>query len=114
MNIKQITISLTLGATLGILPTLFHPLMAQTAQDLGTFQRNERDPNSGSLGDFNPMQLMHQLQLSNGRSMTDFMLDTNRNIDSAASDFREQQKQIILQQTSKNNEDNLVETEPTN
>jgi hypothetical protein len=115
MNIKQITISLTIGVILGVLSPIFSYTLAQTAQDLGNFPSNERDPNSGNLGaDINPMKLMHQLQMSNGRSMSDFVTDSNRNIDSAASDFKKQQQQMILQQRPKLTDNNSVETEPKN
>ncbi len=115
MNIKQITISLTIGTTLGVLSALFSPILAQTSQDLGTFPTNERDPNSSSLGaDFNPMDLMHKLQMNNGRDLSDFVNDSNRNIDDASDDFKKQQQQRILQQTSQNTEDNSLETEPKN
>jgi hypothetical protein len=115
MNIKKITISLTIGTTLGVLSSLFSPILAQTAQDLGNFPSNERDPNSSGLGGaINPMQLMHQLQMSNGRSMSDFVTDSNRNIDNASSDFKKQQQERILQQTSPKTDNNSVETEPKN
>jgi hypothetical protein len=115
MNIKQITIGLIIGTTLGVFSALFSPILAQTAQDLGTFPSNERDPNSSSLGgSINPMKLMQQLQLSNGRNMSEFVTDSNRNLDSASFDFKKQQRERILQQTLPKPDNNSVETEPKN
>jgi hypothetical protein len=46
--------------------------------------------------------------------MSDFVTDSNRNIDNASSDFKKQQQERILQQTSPKTDNNSVETEPKN
>ncbi len=114
MNFNKISLNLILGATIGILYSFLTPSFAQTAQDLQNYPTNEKDPYSSGLGgDINPMELMHQLQLSNGRSMSEFLSESNRNIDNEASNFKEEQQKLILQQTPKN-DPNSIETDNSN
>ena len=97
---------LTSGAVLGLISGLTEVSLAQTADDLG-YPTNERNPMTTTSGGLNPLQLMHQLQLSNGRTMTEFMIDSQENINNAADDFKRQQQILIEQQTeAANNAEN--------
>ena len=61
-----------------------------------TFQSNEVDPLTGTSG-FNPLDLIHNANLLNGRSGAEFAADSNEQIDDAASEFKKQQLQRMLE-----------------
>ena len=57
------------------------------------FQDNEKSPLYGE--GINPMDLIHNANLLNSRSASDFAEDTDKNLNQAADDFkREQQRRI--------------------
>ena len=96
-------ISLVLG--LGIAPTFWgEKSSAQQApirhnSTTEGFQGSESDPLFGEGGDnFNPFDLIHNANFSNGRTMGQFQLDTQRQLNRASEDFRRQQLEAIRQQ----------------
>lgn len=63
------------------------------------FQGNESDPLFGEGGEtFNPLDLIHNANFSNGRTMGQFQQDTQRQLNRASEDFRRQQLEAIRQQ----------------
>lgn len=95
MNFKVFSISLI---ALGIINLFNLPTNAQNAniQEKNAFQSNEQNPLYGDSG-FNPMDLIHNANFFNNRTGADFADDTNKNIDTAASDFKKQQLQRLMQ-----------------
>jgi hypothetical protein len=96
-------ISLVVG--LGTVPTfLGEESLAQQApirhnSTTEGFQGNESDPLFGEGGDnFNPFNLIHNANFSNGRSLGQFQQDTQRQLNRASEDFRRQQLELIRQQ----------------
>ncbi|WP_066344390.1 hypothetical protein [Geminocystis sp. NIES-3708] len=59
------------------------------------FQSNEKNPLYGDS--INPMDLIHNANFFNSRNGADFAEDTNRNIDSAAEDFKQQQQKRMME-----------------
>ncbi|MBP0016867.1 MAG: hypothetical protein J7647_04835 [Cyanobacteria bacterium SBLK] len=63
------------------------------------FSGNESDPLFGEGGDnFNPLDLIHNANFSNGRTMGQFQQDTQRQLNRASEDFRRRQLEAIRQQ----------------
>jgi Tfp pilus assembly protein PilV len=95
MNFKFVS---SLLITVGILSLFNLPTNAQNAnnQEKNPFQSNEQNPLYGESG-FNPMDLIHNANFFNSRTGADFADDTNKNIDTAASDFKKQQLQRLMQ-----------------
>ncbi|WP_308255101.1 hypothetical protein [Geminocystis sp. GBBB08] len=59
------------------------------------FQSNEKNPLYGD--GINPLDLIHNANFFNSRNSADFAEDANRNIDSAAQDFKRQQQQRMME-----------------
>ena len=72
--------------------------------ELETFQSNEVDPLYGSSG-FNPMDLIHNANFLNGRTSADFAEDTNKQLDNATTDFKQQQLQRMIELQQQPNND---------
>lgn len=59
------------------------------------------DPFYGSGGDpeqFNPLDLIHRANLGGLRSMEEFIIEQDQNLNDAATDFRARQLQLLRQQ----------------
>ncbi|MEA5470702.1 hypothetical protein [Spirulina sp. 06S082] len=77
------------------------------------FQGSESDPMFGDGGgDFNPFNLIHNANFSNGRSMGQFQQDTKRQLNRASEDFRRQQLERIREQMNAQPETTAPEAEP--
>ena len=106
----------TLLISFGFLSIYSSSAQAQSANisQPDAFQSNEVDPVYGNSG-FNPMDLIHNANLFNGRNNADFLEDTNENLDSATSDFKKEQlkrlQEMQQQQSQPTTEDteNLIE-----
>jgi hypothetical protein len=60
-----------------------------------SYQNNSRNPN-GILGtDVDPVQLFNKIMLAPGRSSDEFNSDSQKNLNSAAEQFKKQQLQTI-------------------
>ena len=84
--------------TLGFINVFDISVNAQNANfnEQEPFQQNEQNPLYGG-SNFNPMDLIHNANFFNSRSGADFAEDTNKNIDSAADDFKKQQLQKLIE-----------------
>lgn len=60
------------------------------------YQNNEVNPLYGTSG-FNPMQLIHNANFMNGRNGLEFAEDADKNINSAAEDFKQQQLKRMME-----------------
>ncbi|MFW6358706.1 MAG: hypothetical protein ACOC0N_05765 [Chroococcales cyanobacterium] len=112
--LTRFTLSLSLGATLGLLSYFAHsPAFAQSANSDG-YQENEQGAFSSGNG-FNPLQLINNAMLGGGRSMEEFNQGINQNLNNASNDFRRQQLEMIRQRqqgtasTDAGNESSLPE-----
>lgn len=97
---KNITDSKILGTiiiSLGLITITNNPVNAQSINNRQPqpFQSNEKNPLYGD--GINPMDLIHNANFFNSRNSEDFAEDTNRNIDSAADDFKQQQKKRMME-----------------
>jgi hypothetical protein len=95
--------SLSLGIALALISSLGSISFAQSANDLNEgFQSNEANSTYGTdLGSgFNPMQIIHRLNLSNGVNQEEFYTESKQNINTAADDFKRQQQERILNQST--------------
>lgn len=62
------------------------------------FVSNSVDPSKQGLGNgFDPMSLIHNANLSRSRNGADFAEDAQRNINSAADQFKQLQQQRVLE-----------------
>ena len=70
--------------TFSLMSIYSQPVNAQSvnSKELDVFQSNEVDPLYGTSG-FNPMDLIHNANLFNGRTGADFAEDTNKQLDTA-------------------------------
>jgi hypothetical protein len=96
---------LFLGIVFALVASIGQSALAQSASDLNEgFQSNEASSTYGAElgGGFNPMQLIHQMNLSNGVSDLDFYVESQKNINSAADEFKRQQQERMLQQSPTN------------
>ena len=87
---------------MGIACTLLvSPALAQNrdAED-GAYQSNEENPMSGTLGGIDPIDLIHNANLSTGRSAEEFNEDSQLQIQNSAEEFRRLQQERMLQQNS--------------
>ncbi len=90
----------TLLITFGIINI---PVQAQNINDNqpDTFQSNEVNPLYGESG-FNPLDLIHNANFCRNRTSADFAEDTNKNLDTAADDFKKQQLQRLIEMQQQN------------
>jgi hypothetical protein len=103
---------LTLSTALGLLCMSGARTFAQSVNQKqpDPFQSNEQNPVYGE--GINPLDLIHNANLLNRRSSNEFIEDSNQNLDSAARDFKEQQKEKILEMLEKEQSPNPdLETE---
>ena len=95
INFKIISTALI---SLSLISLTTNSIQAQSINDKepNPYQSNEQNPLEGSSG-INPMDLIHNANLLNLRNSSDFMEDTNKNLDTAASDFKKQQLQRMVE-----------------
>jgi hypothetical protein len=101
-SLSSIT-TLSLGFALSLVSSLGAVGFAQSANDLnGGYQSNEANSTYGTdLGtNFNPMNLIHQMNLQNGVNQEDFYNESQENINNAADDFKRQQEERMLKQST--------------
>jgi hypothetical protein len=106
---SRLTIILSLG--LACTFSLINPSFAQSQSDENdAYQSNEKDSMSGSLGGLNPMDLIHNMNLSTGRNAEEFNQDSQTQIENSADEFKRLQIERMQQQNN-----NLPEStqEPT-
>ncbi len=71
------------------------------------FPSNEQNPLYGD--GINPMQLIHNATMMNRRNSSAFNEDSNRSIDNAAKNFRQQQQQRIMEMQQNQKTDTQIE-----
>ena len=113
-NLSRISLALSLGVTL----TLFNSLssFAQTsADDLNSDTISPTNAENSGLGngDFNPFDLIHNVNLNRGSFDVEA---ANDNLDEAANDFKAMRQQLILEMLNQNaaetiEVENTIETE---
>ena len=97
-NYSRLTITLV-GIACSL--SLINPALAQYKdQEGGAYQSNEEDPMSGTLGGIDPVDLIHNANLSTGRSAEEFNEDSQLQIQNSAEEFRRLQQERMLQQNS--------------
>ena len=95
---SQLTIALGLGIACSL--SLVNPTIVRSQNpDEGNYQSNEKDSLYGdsTLG-IDPMQLIHQYNLSTGRSAEEFSEESRTQIKNSAEEFRRLQRERMLQQ----------------
>jgi hypothetical protein len=107
MSIKNL---LTITASLGLILISAPANYAQPVnlEQPDPFNSNEKNPLYGDGID--PMQLIHNSNLLNGRSGADFMVDSEDNLDKAAQEFKQQQLLRMQQQQELESSPNSIES----
>lgn len=91
-------ILLTLVGAIALSATVSHPLRAQTNSEArGEYQKNEQDTMGGGIfGEgFNPMNLIHNANLSRSRGPDQFRQDAGNQLESAAEKFKRLQRERL-------------------
>lgn len=94
-RLSKISLSFSLG--LAIASAMAAPSMAQTNDD-DVYQDNESSSILGGDENFNPFDLIHNSRLNNGRNAEQFQKESDRNIDNAAADYRQNLLDYFRQQ----------------
>lgn len=97
-NIANFKILVSIIISLGFITIADNSVNAQGINNNGQpqpFQSNEKNPLHGD--GINPLDLIHNANFLNSRNGEDFAEDTNRNLDSAAEDFKQQQKKRMME-----------------
>ncbi|AFZ35396.1 hypothetical protein Sta7437_1838 [Stanieria cyanosphaera PCC 7437] len=99
-KLTQLTTILGLGISLTLVTAIAQSSLAQSNNPANEgYQSNEESPFLGSgNGGFNPLELIHRANLSNGRSLNEFNQDSENNIKNSASEFKRLQQERLLQQ----------------
>ena len=92
--------SITLGLSIACTLSLITPTLAQDNDQNGNYQSNEKDSMSGTLGGIDPIDLIHNANLSNGRSSEEFNKDSQTQIQNSAEEFRRLQQERMQQDNS--------------
>ena len=93
--------SIILGLSIACTFSLVTPSFAQYKdQEDGAYQSNEEDPMSGTLGGIDPIDLIHNANLSTGRNAEEFNQDSQLQIENSAEEFRRLQQERMLQQNN--------------
>ena len=93
--------SIILGLSIACTLSLMSPTFAQYRdQEDGAYQSNEEDPMSGTLGGIDPIDLIHNANLSTGRSAEEFNQDSQTQIENSAEEFRRLQQERMQQDNS--------------
>lgn len=99
-NLSQLTI--TLGFSIACTLSLIAPGLAQyQSPENDNYQSNEKDSLSGdsTLG-VNPLDLIHNSNLSTGRNAQEFSEESGAQIETSAEEFRRLQQERMLQQNN--------------
>ena len=107
--LSRLTITLGLGVACSF--GLMMPVFAQSNDQNDNFQSNEKDPMSGTLGGIDPIDIIHNANLSTGRSAEEFNQDSQLQIQNSAEEFRRLQQERMLQQNNSASESS-AETTP--
>ncbi|BAU67119.1 hypothetical protein STA3757_45290 [Stanieria sp. NIES-3757] len=112
----QLTTILGLGIALTLVTAIGQSTLAQSNNPANEgYQSNEENPFSGSgNGGFNPLELIHRANLSNGRSVDEFNQDSENNIKNSASEFKRLQQERLLQQQSGSTPEKPIPNNPSN
>jgi hypothetical protein len=98
-NQLKSTLILSLGISITLIASQFSPAIAQSTNE--GYQSNERDAlYDGTLGDINPMDLIHNAKFRQSRDAGQFSQDSEVQINDSASEFKKQQQQRILESQS--------------
>jgi hypothetical protein len=115
-QLNQLTTILGLGITLTLIAGIKTSTLAQSKDPANQgYQSNEEDSffGSGSNNGFNPLDLIHRANQSNGRSIDEFSQDSETNIKDSASEFKRlQQERLSQQQQSESTPDKPVTDNP--
>lgn len=98
-NKSKLSLIFGLGVSFTLILGQLTPTVAQTGTSANEgYQSNERNSlyGGGTLGDINPMDLIHNLKFNNGRSSAEFNQDSQVQINNSASEFKRLQQQRIL------------------
>lgn len=110
--IRHLFLGLSLSLSFAVLGSTLFPAYGQTRNDLEVERpsnRNEQDAFSSGFGDgLSPFDLIHRSNLGGGPSMEHFRQRQERNLDGAASEFRQQQQEL-LRQRNQDSSENLEE-----
>ncbi len=91
------SVSFALFATVGIVPAWSQSNSSEV--EARPSSSSERDTFSSGLGDgFNPFDLIHRSNLNRNMSREEYLRRQQRQLDSEASNFRQQQKQLLRQE----------------
>lgn len=102
------SISLTLLSSMGLSSAFGQTPLEQDSP----YPSSEQDTFSTELGDgFQPFDLIHQSNFRRSRSLEEYRLDQQQNLDSAASEFRQQQQQRLQQESPSTTEDPITPEE---
>ncbi len=98
----------TILISLGLIALLPNSIKAQAInqKEPEPFQSNEKNSIYGD--GINPMDLIHNANLLNNRSASDFAEDSNSNIDKAADEFKKQQLERMQQMQQQSNPDGKI------
>jgi hypothetical protein len=101
MKNQIVYITVALGTLLLNTPSVCAQSLSTSTSD-GNFQSNEYDTTSGgSFGNsFNPLDLIHRANMSNGRDSQEFGQDSAENINNAAAEFKKLQLERLKNQQS--------------
>lgn len=100
--------------TVGLISMIgLSPAFSQTSLDQEEpYPSTERDTFSSELGDgLNPLDLIHRSNFSRSRSLEEYRIDQQQDLDSAASEFRQQQQQLFQEQSPNSIEQETSEPE---
>ena len=85
----------TLGLAWCILPAQAQISVDDDPQSVDNLPTGEVNSLTGG-NSFNPLELIHRANLSNGRDAATFSQDTENNLNDAAAEFRRQQLELFL------------------
>lgn len=98
---KTLTTSVLIIGLISVFSPITNAQNSLNRQQNQPFQSNERNPLYGD--GINPLDLIHNANLINSRSSSDFAEDTENNLNSAAESFKQKQQQRILEMRQKQN-----------
>lgn len=94
----SVSVSLAFSLSLSLCPAYSQTSPLETDEP---YQSSERDTFSSGLGEgISPFDLIHGINASQGMSIEEYRNQQQENLDSAASQFRQQQRQLLQQESS--------------
>lgn len=98
-QLSQLTIAL--GLSIACTFSLIIPSLAQSQNsDDDVYQSNEKDTMSGGIGGFDPIDLIHNANLSTGRNADEFSEESQTQIKDSAAEFRRIQQERMQEQNT--------------